>query len=196
MDGASNFALGSDPKALCPQNKSISKAFKITYYYLMLKEFFTSRTILWESQLHHRKFLYLVEVTVLFPKQNKTKADSELRRPLGDLCSVQLFSSPCVWHPNTGRTGNDELLPGWEDPPPHAGPGMLRNCTGVNSDREVVVAEAAPHLADPCPLTPFPTPSLHPWPQGGTELAPGTLNPNESLICTVSVHPAATKAII
>lgn len=115
MDGASNFALGSDPKALCPQNKSISKAFKITYYYLMLKEFFTSRTILWESQLHHRKFLYLVEVTVLFPKQNKTKADSELRRPLGDLCSVQLFSSPCVWHPNTGRTGNDELLPGWEE---------------------------------------------------------------------------------
>lgn len=68
-----NRALGRDPEALCPNTKSISKAFRSTCYYLMLKEFFTSSTMLWESHLHHRKFLNLVKVTVLFPKQNKKK---------------------------------------------------------------------------------------------------------------------------
>lgn len=36
------WALGRDPEALCPNTKSISKAFRSTCYYLMLKEFFTS----------------------------------------------------------------------------------------------------------------------------------------------------------
>lgn len=55
MDGDSNSALSRDPKALCPKTKPISKAFKIISYYLMLKESFTSSTILWESHLHHQK---------------------------------------------------------------------------------------------------------------------------------------------
>lgn len=52
-------ALGTDPKALHPNIKSTSAVFKITYYYLMLKEFFTLCAMLWESPLYHRNGFYI-----------------------------------------------------------------------------------------------------------------------------------------
>lgn len=77
----------------------------------MLKEFFPSSTRLWESHLHHRKFLHGVKVAVLFPKQNKTKPDllriQSLGMPAVLVCDIR----------NAKVLEKGELLPIVEDAP-------------------------------------------------------------------------------
>lgn len=173
-----NWAQRREPEALRPNTKSISKAFRITCYYLMLKEFFTSSSMLWESHLHHRKFLNLVKVTVLSPKQNRTKTKlwSETSLWGSAQCSVaKNASSPCVWHQNTRVLEEGELMPVTE-----ASPTPILGCleTGLELTQNRGDGRNGPHL------------------QWGWEVAPRTLNPSKSLTFTVNLHPAATKATI